>query len=76
MTRRPTGLVVLRVWIEDGSTEPLRVHVRQTHDVSHAPPAGRTVTDADEVVDIVRRFLESSRAAGSPTGDGHGAVEP
>jgi hypothetical protein len=32
MTRQQTGLMVLRVWTEDGSTEPLRVDVRQTYD--------------------------------------------
>ena len=75
MTRRPTGLVVLRVWIEEGSTEPLRVLVRQTHDVSRGFPRVVTLTDVDEVMATVRRFLESTRAGGPPTSNGHGDVD-
>jgi hypothetical protein len=29
-----TGLLVMRAWVEEGSAEPLRVHVRLTTDVS------------------------------------------
>jgi hypothetical protein len=28
-----TGLLILRVWIEDGSADPLRAQVSVTHDV-------------------------------------------
>ena len=62
MTQRPTGLMVLRVWIEEGSSEPLRVHVRQTHDVSGVLVHTMTLTDVEEVMATVRGFLEASRA--------------
>lgn len=67
--------MVLRVWIEDGSSEPLRVHVRQTDDLSRGSPRATTLTDVDEVVATVRRFLDSSRAAGTTSSDGRGDAD-
>lgn len=70
MTPRPTGLIVLRVWIEEGSSEPLRVHVRQTHDLSRGFRSSRTLADVDEVMATIRAFLETSGAVDGPGGDG------
>ncbi len=72
MTRQKTGLMVLRVWIEEGSTEPLRVDIRQTYDLSRTGHATLTLTDVDLVLSTVRTFLETSRAIGAVGGNGHG----
>lgn len=61
MTRQQTGLMVLRVWTENGSTEPLRVDVRQTFDLSRGFRRTLTMTDIDLVLAAVRTFLETSR---------------
>lgn len=72
MTRHQTGLMVLRVWTEDGSTEPLRVDVRQTYDLSRGFRRTLTLTDVDLVVAAVRTFLETGRASGAVGGNGDG----
>ena len=72
MTRRQTGMLVLRVWTEDGSTEPLRVDVRHTYDVSRGLRRTSTHTDIDLVLAAVRTFLETGRATGVAGGNGGG----
>ncbi|MEX2486314.1 MAG: hypothetical protein WD377_01725 [Nitriliruptoraceae bacterium] len=63
MNQQQTGLMVLRVWTEEGSAAPLRVDIRQTTD----PPSGfhgtMTFSDIDLVVDTVRTFLETGASA-------------
>jgi hypothetical protein len=60
--------MVLRVWTEDGSSEPLRVDVRQTYDLSRGFRRTLTLTDIDLVLGAVRTFLETGRAAGNGAG--------
>lgn len=72
MTRHQTGLMVLRVWTEEGSTEPLRVDVRQTYDLSRGFRRTLTVTDVDLVLAAVREFLETGRAVGGADDNGGG----
>lgn len=72
MTQQQTGLMVLRVWTEEGSTEPLRVDVCQTYDLSHGVRRSMTLTDIDLVLSTVRTFLETGRAVGAAGGNGGG----
>lgn len=72
MTRQQTGLMVLRVWTEQGSSQPLRVDVRQTHDLSGGLRHSLTFTDVDLVLAAVRTFLETGRAVGAAGGNGDG----
>ncbi len=72
MKRQQTGLMVLRVWTEQGSTAPLRVDVRQTHDVSLGSHRTLTLTDVDRVLAAVRGFLETGRAVGAVGANGDG----
>ncbi len=62
--------MVLRVWTEDGSTEPLRVDVRQTYDLSRGFRRTVTMTDTELVLSAVRTFLETGRAVGAASGNG------
>jgi hypothetical protein len=71
MNAQPIGLMVLRVWTEHGSAQPLRVDVRQTPDLSRGFRRTTTLTDIDLVLATVRRFLEASPAA--VTGQSGGA---
>lgn len=72
MTQQQTGLMVLRVWTEEGSSEPLRVSVRQTHDVTRGLRHSLTLTDVEVVLATVRRFLETGRAVGAVGSNGDG----
>jgi hypothetical protein len=56
--RSPTALLLVRAWCEDGSASPLRAHVRWTADVSSGFGLGMTLTEADQIVDALRAFLE------------------
>lgn len=49
--------MVIRVWIEEGSTEPLRAQIRQTSDVSAGFTDRVTFTRPDGVLDEVQAFL-------------------
>jgi len=51
------GLMVIRAWIEEGSTKPLRAQVRHTGDVSTGFKTETTLTEPDTVVAEVRAFL-------------------
>lgn len=64
--------MVLRVWTEEGSTEPLRVDVRQTYDLSRGLRRTLTLADIDLVLAAVRTFLETGRAVGSAGSNGDG----
>lgn len=56
--RNPTALLVLRAWIEHGSSLPLRAYIRETSDVSLGFEHSSTETDVEAAVAIVRAFLE------------------
>ncbi len=56
--RNPTALLVLRAWIEHGSSLPLRAYIRETGDVSLGFEHSSTETDVEAAVAIVRAFLE------------------
>jgi hypothetical protein len=56
--RDPTALLVLRVWIEHGSSLPLRAYIRETSNVSHGFQGTTTVTDVEAAVGAVRTWLE------------------
>jgi hypothetical protein len=49
--------MVIRAWIEERSTKPLRAEVRHTSDVSTGFSAEATLTEPDAVVAEVRAFL-------------------
>jgi hypothetical protein len=49
--------MVIRAWIEKGSTKSLRAEVRHTSDVSTGFNVEATLTEPDRVVAEVRAFL-------------------
>lgn len=64
MTQTRTGLLIIRAWDEPGSSSPLRVQIRLTTDVSLGVECRETTTDADEVLEMVRTWLQEMAATG------------
>jgi hypothetical protein len=54
-----TALLIIRVWIEEGSSEPLRAHVRMTESVSEGFRRALTLSRAEAVCAEVERWLAS-----------------
>jgi len=58
MSTDRTGLLIIRAWIEEGSSEPLRVQVRICTDVATGLEHTLTTTRADAVCAAVREWLD------------------
>ncbi len=56
--RNPTALLVLRVWMEEGSDRPLRAYIRQTADISRGFEVATVETDVEATVASVRAWLQ------------------
>jgi len=52
-----TGLLIIRVWIEDGSEQPLRAQISVTHDVARGIEQTVTLVRADEVTQVVDDWI-------------------
>ena len=59
----PTGLLIIRAWLEPGSSTPLRATLRFTNDVSLGLERTVTLADADEIAVVVRQWLGEIDAA-------------
>ena len=59
MTTDPTGLLIIRAWVEDGSSEPLRAHVRLSTDLSVGIERELTLTQVEDVCITVKEWLDS-----------------
>lgn len=57
MAKTRTGLLIIRVWAEPGSSSPLRVQIRLTTDVSLGVERSETITEADAAIEIVQIWL-------------------
>ena len=51
------ALFVVRAWQEDGSSTPLRVHLRQTLDVDNGFESVLTLADVEEACSVLRDWL-------------------
>ena len=51
------GLFIIRVWIEEGSSEPLRAHIRLTTDVSSGFEGSMTLSQVPAVCEAVETWL-------------------
>ena len=52
-----TGLLIIRAWIEEGSSEPLRAHIRLTTDVSSGFEDSLTLSQVPAVCEAVATWL-------------------
>jgi len=53
-----TGLLIIRAWIEEGSSEPLRAHIRLTTDVSSGFEDSMTLSQVPAVCEAVEAWLD------------------
>jgi hypothetical protein len=60
------GVMVIRIWTEGPGTE-LRARLTQTLDVSDPQDTTATVVGPEQVVDGVKRFVETFLATEAPT---------
>jgi hypothetical protein len=65
----PTGVLIIRTWIESGSAEPLRARLRITSDISKGIERTITLTESESVLLMVAGWLEEMLANGGAGGD-------
>jgi hypothetical protein len=66
MTNHRTGLLVIRAWVEEGSTEPLRAQIRVTGDVSTGIERSLTLVQSDTVSELVDTWLHGMLHPSAP----------
>lgn len=59
MASSSTGLLIIRAYVEPGSSAPLRVEIRLTSDVSTGFERSLNLVDKDAVAEVVRVWLEN-----------------
>ena len=52
-----TGLLIIRAWVEEGSSEPLHAHVRLTTDVSSGFETTMNLSQVSAVCEAVETWL-------------------
>lgn len=52
-----TGLLIIRAWLEPGSEQPLRAHVRVTSDVANGFERTETFSSSGDVANAVSTWL-------------------
>jgi hypothetical protein len=57
MTRSPTGLLIIRAWVETGSSKPLRAQLRLTTDISAGITSEMTFTEISTISAEVQAWL-------------------
>lgn len=67
-----TGVLIIRAWIEDGSSEPLRAQIRIISDVSAGIERTLTLSRPEAVCATVREWL--AEVVGDPEGLGGHSV--
>src|SRR5687768_9922352 len=65
-----TGLLLIRAWVEKGSSKPLRAHIRTTTDVSKGFETESTVVDVASSSAIVESWLGDVLADAQPEKEG------
>jgi hypothetical protein len=66
VTTSRTGLLIIRAWVERGSSSPLRAQIRLTTDVSQGFERGLAATEIEAVTAAVQAWL-SEVLASSPS---------
>jgi hypothetical protein len=62
VTNTRTGLLLIRAWVEPGSSSPLRAQIRVTTDVSRGFERSLTVVQEEAVVEAVQAWLSEMLA--------------
>jgi hypothetical protein len=72
VTRTRTALLIIRAWVEPGSSSPLRAQIRLTTDVARGLEYSLTLTQEAKVVEAVRAWLSEMLAAAGGAKDDPG----
>ena len=56
----PVGLLVIRVWVEEGSERPLRAEVKSTSDTRLGFDRQATLSEAEAVVALISAWLQET----------------
>ncbi len=70
-----TGLLIIRAWVEQGSSKPLRAQIRLTTDVASGFASEMTLAEVEAVSAAVEAWLDDV-LADAKTGQSGVAVEP
>jgi hypothetical protein len=65
MPRTRTGLLIIRAWVEPGSSEPLRAHIRLTSDIQAGFEQEMTLASIVSVTTAIEGWLEHILSAES-----------
>jgi hypothetical protein len=63
VTRTRTGLLIIRAWLEPGSSSPLRIHIRLTTDVTQGFESSVTVVQEEATIQAVQAWLSDISAS-------------
>jgi hypothetical protein len=63
MPSHRTGLLIIRAWVEPGSTDPLRAQIRVTNDISTGIERTVALAESDTVMELVDEWLQAVIAA-------------
>jgi hypothetical protein len=74
MVTGSTGLLIIRAYLETGSSSPLRAEIRLTSNVAAGIERTVNVVDADVVAEVVRGWLDNILNGQTPGSDGHAYV--
>ena len=58
MPSHRTGLLIIRAWLEPGSTDPLRAQIRVTTDISTGIERTVALAESDTVMKLVDEWLQ------------------
>ena len=66
MPRNHTGLLIIRAWVEQGSSKPLRAQIRLTTDLAAGLASEITLADVNAVAEEVEAWLQDVLLHGHP----------
>lgn len=69
VTKRRTGLLIIRAWVEPGPSSPLRAQIRLATDVARGFDRTLAVAEEEAVVATVRGWLSEILAASHDSED-------
>ncbi len=70
MTTSRTGILIIRAWIEPGSSSPLRAQIQLTTDVSQGFERSLAVTEIEAITATVQAWLSELLASSPSVEDG------
>jgi hypothetical protein len=69
MTRTRIGLLIIRAWVEPGSSSPLRAQIRLSTDVTDGFERSLMVSQEDVAIQAVRDWLSEMLVGARDTSD-------